>query len=52
VASLAAPQRRSDDAYDAPIPLGGLAPGRYLVEIEATSGAEASRVYWGLTITN
>jgi VWFA-related protein len=51
MATLPVPGRRPDGLYDVPIPLGGLASGRYLIEIEATSDADTSRVMWGFRIT-
>jgi hypothetical protein len=50
MSTLAAPERRAEGGFDLPVLLGGLVPGRYLIEIEAVSGADASRLIWGFTI--
>jgi VWFA-related protein len=47
-----APERRADGVYELPYSLGGLASGSYIIEIEAASDSEKSRVLWGFKITS
>jgi VWFA-related protein len=50
ISNLPAPQRRPDGRFELPFLPSGLAPSIYLIEIEAASGADSSRAFWGFAI--
>jgi hypothetical protein len=52
MSDLPVPQARGDGSFDMRVMPAGLAPGMYLIEIDAASGEEPSRVVWGFSIDN
>jgi VWFA-related protein len=50
MSDLPAPQPRADGSFDLRLTPAGLAPGTYLVQIDAASGDEPSRVVLGFAI--
>ena len=50
ISNLPAPQRRPDGRFEVPFLPSGLAPGVYVIEIEAASSGESSRAFWGFAI--
>jgi hypothetical protein len=50
ISNLPSPQQRSDGRLEALFLPGSLAPGVYLIEIEAASGDDRSRTFWGFEI--
>ena len=50
MSNLPAPQRRPDGRFEVPFLPSGLAPGVYVIEIEAASGGDSSRAFWGFAI--
>ncbi len=46
------PEASTDGTFDVPFSLGGLAAGNYLVEVEAVSGDQKTRVLVGFKITS
>jgi VWFA-related protein len=52
MSALAAPERGADGGYDLTLPLGGLVPGTYVIEVQAASGDETARVLWAFRVTS
>ena len=50
ISNLPAPTRRPDGRFEAPFLPSALAPGVYAIEIEAASGGDTSRAFWGFAI--
>jgi hypothetical protein len=50
ISSLPAPQQRSDRRFEVPFLPSGLAPGTYLIEIEAALGGESASAFWGFEV--
>ena len=50
ISNLPAPARRPDGRFEVPFLPSGLAPGVYAIEIEAASGGDTSRAFWGFAI--
>jgi len=51
MATLPAPPRQANGAYEVVLPIGNLAPGNYLLEIEAASADDRTRAVVGFSIT-
>jgi VWFA-related protein len=51
MASLGVPNRGADGRYETVVPLGGLPPGDFIIEIAATSGAESTRSLVAFRVT-
>jgi hypothetical protein len=50
IRTLTTGQAPPSGTFQIPLQLASLAPGSYLIEVEATSGADTSRVFWGFAI--
>jgi hypothetical protein len=50
MSNLPAPLRRPDGRFEVPLLPSGLAPGIYVIEIEAASGDDSSHAFWGFAI--
>jgi hypothetical protein len=51
LADLPAPKPLRDATVDCDLPLGGLPPGDYVIEIAATSGGDTTKKLIGIRVT-